>query len=168
MTLYDLTSQQLAFLDGLADQPLDAITEAALAELESATAEKLDGYLAVRAEREMWAAQARKEAEEWRAKAARLDAEIDRLDAALMLHLDRIGQTKALTAKGRIISLQRHGGKVPIEFTTEADPTAAALEFTRTRTVTEWDRDAIRAALEAGQDLAFARLGERGRRLVIK
>lgn len=166
MTLYSLTSQQLAFLESM-DGELDAITEAALLELADATAEKLDAYLAVRATKEMYAAQARKEAAEWKAKADRLEAEIERLDGALRLHLERTGQTKAMTAKGRTISLQSNGGLVPLVFETGADPSAAALEFVKTQTVYSWDRDKIREALASGP-LPFARLGERGKRVVIR
>lgn len=167
MTLYSLTSQQLAFLEGM-DGELDSITEAALRELEDATAEKLDGYLAVRATKEMYAAQARKEAEEWKARTERLEAEIERLDAALRLHLERTGQTKAITAKGRTISLQSNGGLVPLIIDTKPDDSMESLAYTKTQTVTSWDRDAIRAALEAGTELPFAKLGERGKRLVIR
>jgi hypothetical protein len=61
---------------------------------------------------------------------------------------------------------QRNGGKVPL--VVEAAAPELPDAFVRTKVVTEPDREAIRAALERGEDVPGCRLGERGERLVLR
>jgi hypothetical protein len=60
---------------------------------------------------------------------------------------------------------QKNGGKVPVL----VDPAAALpMRLQRVKTLITPDLDAIRAALEAGEDVSGCSLGERSERLVLR
>ena len=72
---------------------------------------------------------------------------------------------KKLRTKRFNISINGNGGKQPLRF----DNTAPGDLPTRfQRTIIEPDKDAIRAALEAGEEISFAYLAERENHLRIK
>jgi hypothetical protein len=59
------------------------------------------------------------------------------------------------------ISIQRNGGKTPIDIHGEVPQEWCRIRY-------DADKERIRVALEAGESLPFAVLGERGERLVIR
>lgn len=61
------------------------------------------------------------------------------------------------------VSRVKNGGKAPLEIDGEVP-----AEYQEREVVIKTNKDKIRADLEAGKALAFARLGERGERLSIK
>lgn len=64
------------------------------------------------------------------------------------------------------ISIQKNGGKAPIQYVEGLQPSELPTEYQKTKV--EMDTDAIRQALEAGELLDFAVLLEKGESLRIK
>lgn len=95
---------------------------------------------------------------------ARTDGNLaDRLKAMLLDHLRLHGVKKMETERFRL-TRAANGGKLPLEITLPPDELPA--EFVRTTKVA--DTEAIREAVEKGEDLPFARLGERGEHLRLR
>ena len=93
----------------------------------------------------------------------KLTANIDRMKATLKESMTAVGKKSAGTA---ILgcSIRKNGGKLPL--IVMCDPSDAPVEFQKVT----WaiDNDAVRKALDEGQQLEFACYGERGESLVIK
>jgi molybdopterin biosynthesis enzyme len=97
------------------------------------------------------------------ARRAQVDeASADWLASRLLAALDSRGMRKVETDR-YAVSVVGNGGKAPL--LVDGDVPA---EFLKTVTKVEPDRERIRLAIEAGQDVPFARLGERGKRLAIR
>lgn len=109
---------------------------------------------------------AKAEAARWQAACVTRNLKADRMEGALLAFLDRHGYRKLSTATGRTISIAGNGGKRPVVFEEVINPEYVDGRFTVMRT--EIDREAVRAALEAGETLPFARLGERGQHLRVR
>lgn len=74
-----------------------------------------------------------------------------------------------IEAGGFRINLQANGGVAPVQFTDDTKPEDADERFHKVIPArVDWDKDAVRKALQAGEELMFAKLGERGYRIVIK
>lgn len=95
------------------------------------------------------------------AKAAANKAQ--RLKEALRDALIRVGLKKMSTTRYEI-RIQKAGGKAPLVI----DESRVSAEWTTTRTITEINKDLIRAALEGGEVLDFAELAERSNVMVIR
>lgn len=92
----------------------------------------------------------------------------DRLKARLLELLAAAGR-KSVDTKHYRITVAGNGGKVPVIVDEGTDPATLPADYVRVipeRRVV--DTDAVRAALEGGASLTFARLGERGRHLRIR
>lgn len=166
--LFEITDDLRRILD-LADDAGGELDQAAadyLAGVEREDGVKLDGYVNLIRTLETEAAVAVAEAEQFRAKAAAREAKAAALKERLMTHLLATGRTRASTATGRAISVQANGGKVPLRWAFAVDVADVPIELTVVRR--EIDKDAVRVALERGELLPFASLGERGTHLRIK
>ena len=86
-----------------------------------------------------------------------------RLKEALRDALVRVGLKKMSTTRYEI-RIQKAGGKAPLVI----DESRVSEEWTTTRTITEINKDLIRAALEGGEVLDFAELAERCNVMVIR
>jgi hypothetical protein len=86
-----------------------------------------------------------------------------RLREALRDALVRVGLKKMSTTRYEI-RIQKAGGKAPLVI----DESRVSEEWTTTRTITEINKDLIRAALEGGEVLDFAELAERSNVMVIR
>jgi hypothetical protein len=86
-----------------------------------------------------------------------------RLKEALRDALVRVGLKKMSTTRYEI-RIQKAGGKAPLVI----DESRVSEEWTTTRTITEINKDLIRAALEGGEVLDFAELAERSNVMVIR
>ena len=86
-----------------------------------------------------------------------------RLKEALRDALVRVGLKKMSTTRYEI-RIQKAGGKAPLVI----DENRVSEEWTTTRTITEVNKDLIRAALEGGEVLDFAELAERSNVMVIR
>jgi hypothetical protein len=164
-TLFDISEDFRALEDLLdGDTPdLEAIT-AWLDELGAERDQKLDGYARLIGEIEA-RAKFRKDEARRIAELARLDeTKAQQLKDRLKLFFESHGLSSIHTARYRL-TLAKNGGKAPLILDT---PDAEALPPRFQRVSIDLDREAIREALDAGEALDFARLGERGYSLRIK
>lgn len=139
-------------------------TEAALAQLTTDLAAKVDGvgyYLwDLQARITQVKAEAQRVAEHFRTRRRVLENTHARLLAYLLEQMDRLGTTK-LAGDIHALAVQAHGGKPPLILRVE-DPAAYPREVCDV-TVT-LNKERIRDALEAGTlPAGLAELGERGR-----
>ena len=112
----------------------------------------------------MWAATRKAEAERL-AKLAESDIKaVEFLKGRLKTHLEATEQQKLRTKRFNI-SVCANGGKAPLRFD-NTSPEQMPERFKRV--IVEPDKEAIRTALEAGEELSFAYLAEREKHLKIK
>lgn len=133
------------------------------AELKGDESRKIDGYAAYIAELTA-RSEARKEEADRLAHRAKVDSNLAaNLKLRLKQHFERQGKTKFETARYKL-SVCKAGGKPPLILIDEAvrDPSQLPEKFRKTTTVVAPDKDAIRAALEAGDAdaLGFATFGQ--------
>jgi hypothetical protein len=169
MRLFDITADLAALDDLLAEVGGDIsnpdvaeTVEAWFAELDTNLVEKVDGYAALITEMRHRAETRKAEAERLANRARIDDNAADWLAGLLRAALDARGLKKLETAR-YTVAVAGNGGKAPLVLGEEIP-----ADWLRTVSRTEPDKDRIRAALEAGQDLPFARIGDRGRRLAIR
>lgn len=168
-TLLDIT-EDLQALDDLLTEAggditgVEATVDAWLAELEQDLKGKVDNYAAL-----ITAMNAR--AEVRKAEADRLyhRAKVDSNNAKflrerLKCSLEQRGISKLETARYKV-GVSKAGGATPLII---PDPTAVPADFIRVTEIREPDKDAIRKALESGQQVAGAALGIRGTYLAIR
>jgi hypothetical protein len=128
---------------------------------------KLDNYCGLIHQLEGEADVAKAEADTYRRKAAERERRIEWLKLRLAQHLQRTNRTKVSTATGRTIRLQANGGKLPLEIYWDwVDLDDLDPKYIKTKR--ELDQDAIRTALEQGEDICFAKIGKQGQHLRIK
>ncbi len=168
-TLLDIT-EDLQALDDLLTEAggdvtgIETTVDAWLAELEQDLKGKVDNYAAL-----ITAMNAR--AEVRKAEADRLyhRAKVDANNARflrdrLKCALEQRGVSKLETARYKV-GVSKAGGAAPIII---ADQSALPADFVRVTEVREPDKDAIRKALESGQQVAGAAMGVRGTCLTIR
>lgn len=172
-TLFKIEADLLA-LDALLDEcegeindpKADAAIQAWFAELQSDICRKLDGYVELVKIWEMEAALAREEAELFAKQAKSRENRVKWFKGRLLNFLQATRQVEVETLKGRTVCVQKNGGKVPIVWTGTVHTDDVEERFIRvTKSI---DQDAVRAALEAGEKLAFADLGEVGQHVRIR
>lgn len=171
-SLYEIGADLLALdlhLEALVHQPegeepdpevLQAI-ESYRAELATEQGEKLDrvyGYLAML---EMEMKRCRDESALWQLRAQTREEKINRIKAMVMAHLQACGGS-AKSASGIPFRVQVNGGKPPVIL---EDGFACPSEFEIAIVVRKPDKELIRKALEAGEAVPGALLGERGHHL---
>ena len=179
-TLFEIGAE-LQALDALledlggdvSDPEVGAAVDLWYASLMADEGRKLEDWVGYVRQLEMEVAVAREEAERFLAKARSRESRIEWLKGAMKAHLEGTGRTKATTAAGRTLAVHKNGGKAPLAWVTsdgltvgETAATDVPDEFcVMRRTI---DVEKVRAALEAGRQLPFARLEERGTHLRIK
>jgi Siphovirus Gp157 len=171
-SLFELTSDVLeleALLTAADGEIPDEETERALdeymAQLDADLHAKLDGYVMLIAEFDARAEARLNESKRVRALADADEAHAERLRERLKAFFVRTGRDKVETARFRV-SLTNAGGKLPLKL--HCQPEQLPEEFRKERVTFMADQDAIRKALEGGEKLVFAELGERGKVLRIK
>lgn len=133
-------------------------------EIQTGEAEKLDGYVGIIRTLESQEAVAKAEAEQFAAKAKARANKVKFLKERMKEHLERTGRTRVTTAAGRDIRIQPNGGAPSM--TVDVIPVEdVPAEYVRT--VTEINRDAIKAALQLGVKIPFARFEPKGTHLRI-
>lgn len=161
MTLYELTSEYLELLEMADDPEVDPQTVADTMEgLGGEIVDKLDAYVVILKKLEAENAMDDAEVKRLQARARTRTRNIEMLKAAMVSGM-RALDVKRLPTEHFRLAIVKNGGKQPIEYTGEVP-----IEFCRV----ELQRDAekVRAALESGEALDFARLGDRGEHLTIK
>ncbi|HEY8377693.1 MAG TPA: siphovirus Gp157 family protein [Nannocystis sp.] len=177
----------------VSEEEAEAAIDAWLAETREAEATKLDRYKALMDALEERAVAREAKAQWHREQAAANEAvataernKIQRLKDRLIAYMDRTGRT-ALHGHVSRFTLRNNGGKPPLVtdpvdpwaveprfrratlvLTAPADETLEALRSQCRKLDLALDNDAIRAALDAGEVVPFARYGERGRHVVVK
>jgi hypothetical protein len=115
----------------------------------------------------------------WDAHKQRLESLLEAMkDATAAVVREHKTEEKALAFRGRLgqLAVQTNGGVLPLELTLPmGDLLAETIEeyaiderFYRMSVTYTLDKEAIRAALEAGEKLPWAKLGERGSHLRVK
>ena len=169
LSLFQLTealeSLELAILEAEDEAQKEEIAEAYF-QTEGDIAEKLDGYAALIAMAENRAAVRRQRAKELQDLAKSDGALVDRLKKTLKWYFESQNLKKFETVDHRF-TLAKNGGKLPL-ILDSVDVESVDERFTVTETVTRIDKDAIRSALESGEELDYARFGERGSSVRIK
>lgn len=168
MSLYHITTELQAILDladrcGSDEEMAAAVAEHAAA-LDGALADKADAYAAL-----IRSLEARAEAREAEAdrmyNLGKTDAALaDRLRTALREAMERTGRTKIETPRFRL-SVRANGGKVPVVV---EDESALPAIYRVPVYAEKIDKDGVREALERGETVPGARLGERGTRLDLR
>lgn len=124
-------------------------------ELFAERAEKLDRIAEYLAQQAMEASAAREQAERYLMAAKVRERRIEDRKRRVLEGMQARGLARLESATGRVFAVQRNGGKRPIEM----DPVdVASLPADLLKTVTVPDTEAVRAHLEAGATLHFARL----------
>lgn len=166
-TLYDLVGE-LATLEAAIDQLEEqgAAAEAVVDELythliqtDGRLSEKLEGYAALIKNADAYAAMLKNEEANLAAKRKVAENRAQRLRTAVQQAMTTLGLTRQEAGRFEF-RLQSNGGKLPVVFDPEVRPEARPSEYWRVEI--KDDVDAIRAALEAGEELPGARLGDRG------
>lgn len=168
MSLYAITTEIGSIIDVILDGGADG-TEASLAldehlsGLDAALEDKAESYAIVIKELEVRAAARRDEATRIRDLAATDEALAERLKRRLKEAMETTGRLKIDTPKFRL-SVANNGGKQPLNITVPAEDLPEALRVVRL----EPNKDAIRAALEAGASVPGCELAPRGTSLRIR
>lgn len=167
MNLYQITSELQAVIDGILEGGIDSpeaqqALDEHLAGLDEALDQKAEDYAAV-----IMSLQARSDA---RAAEAKRIRELANADATVAQRLkERLKQAMETTGRVRIdttrfrLTVANNGGKQPMLI---EDQSAIPTEFIVQ--VPEVDKDAVRAALEAGRPVPGCTLVPRGTSLRIK
>lgn len=168
-TLFEIGADMRALEDLLTEAGGD-VTEEQFAAVDAWFAEnaaslrgKLDGYGALIRELEGRAKIRREEAARLTALAQTDENAVKNLKSRLLYFMQEQGEAK-LESNLFKFSVCANGGKAPLALA--CDPADVPAEYTKTQISP--DVDAIRAALEAGADLDFAFLEERGCHLRVK
>ena len=164
-TLYEIGGEIESILDRFFSEEItEAEMEAALAEYDAAEgdlADKIDAYVCLIRDVEAREA-ARMEEARRLANRAKVDAaKIERLKNRIAQVYERLGLKSLETQHGRV-TLAMVGGKLPLVLRDSA-PTPDQLPEEFVRVSRQYDKDAIRGALEAGSEISWAYLGERSR-----
>jgi len=151
----------------LTDEDVERTIDTWLQENADNLAEKLDGYCAIIAEREALADLRVKEGRRLIALANADTHKTGKLRQRLKAFFELHGMEKFETRRHKF-TVAKNGGAQPITLNPawEAEPSAAPEQFHKTKI--ELDKDAIRAALEAGEVVEDCSLTERGTHLRIK
>lgn len=99
------------------------------------------------------------------AKISRLENQNDNIMSYMMMEM-RFAGIRKIKAGTWQISIAKNGGKAPIKWSENINTDDLPSYYTKV--TKEIDTTAVRNALEAGVELDFARLGERGESLRIK
>lgn len=167
-SLYHLTGDLVA-LEDLLQQALESADaadagsiDAWLDELQGSLADKLSRIARWRATENALAAAGKAEAKRLTDRAKSREARVDRLDAAVQALMERLGTTKVDTDVATF-AIQKPGGKDPVVVDDEAGLPDAFVRIKR-----EADKEAIRAAIEAGDVVAGCHIQKRSPVLRVK
>lgn len=171
-TLYEI-GQDMEALEALlletggdvTEEEAEAAIDAFLSENADALAEKLDGYGAVIRGMENDAAFCREEAARLIERATVRENNVKRMKDRLRWFFDAHNIPKIETPRFRF-SLVNNGGKAPVSVV--IPPEALPEPYRVERVSYSANTDAIREALENGEALDFAVLGERGKHVRVR
>lgn len=168
-TLYELTGEMLELYNMADDPEADEEVLRCIADtMEGVGYEfdlKLEGYAAVIRNLEADVKAIKEEEQRLAGRRRTIERNIDRLKASIMEAMKAVGKTKA---GGSIftVSIAKNGGKAPL--IVKEGFSAEDIPDKYRKVTVDFDKDAIRSALEGGEALYFAEIGERGESVRIK
>jgi hypothetical protein len=153
-----------------AEEQNDELTDTMVKIMESLEKEegvKLDNYIDYINHITMMRDEAKKQGDYWRQKQTTLDSKIDYLCERMREHMTARGIKKVVSATGRSVTLVANGGKRRITYIGAKADAEKVIgteyeKYTQPISLVIWDGEAVRKALEAGHELPFAVLEERG------
>lgn len=163
MTLYDITGDWLQLQTMLEQAEPDEDLQVYLDTIESIEGdldEKIAGCVAVYKNLMADADALKAEADKLRNRADTMNRKATSLKEYIMRCMQAVGKRKGGDAVN-CASIVKNGGKKPVVFTDEVPQEWQKVRY-------EPDNTAIREALENGEELPFAELGERGEHINIK
>jgi hypothetical protein len=168
MSLYQIQNELMPLLEmsqqeNMETEMAEAFREHTAALIEAFDA-KADDYAALIRTCESRADERLVEAERLQTLAARDKALADRLRNTLLEAMQATGRKRVETSRFAL-SVVQNGGKIPVQI---HDETALPEQFKIPVWSTKIDKEAIRAALERGEAIDGAALGQRGTRLSLK
>ena len=168
MSLYAIKSEMEAILEAILEGGADCAEaqdalNSHLEGLDAALEDKADSYAGLVRSLELRRDARKAEAQRIRQLAEADDALADRLKARLKEAMEATGKLKLDTPRFKL-AVAGNGGKQPLEVNVE--PTALAPQFQAVKI--EANKDAIRAALEAGETVTGCALLPRGTSLRIR
>lgn len=166
MTLYDLNVQMQTILEMAEDDELDPqLIADTLEGLEGEVEDKLDSYGIVMNELYMDIEKITVEIKRLTDAKKRISNNIDRMKEAVKASMDLMGKKK-VQGNHFTWQIQKNGGKAPLIIDEDMPAISLPEEYQL------WDvrpnKEVIRQDLEAGKELPYARLGERGESLRLK
>lgn len=162
-TLFDLTGEYLQALDVLTDPEIDEqVVSDTLEGLLGAIEVKSEGYIAVLNRLDMELTACKKHEQEWKVRKQIRENAIKRLKKALTDTMVAIDKTE-IAAGDVKIKLVNNGGLLPLIVDEDAE-----IPDRFKKIIYETDNTLIRKALDSGEELPFARYGERGKGIRIK
>ena len=166
MTLYELSVQMQTILEMAEDTELDPqLLADTLEGLEGEVEDKLDSYGIVMNELYMDIEKITVEIKRLTDAKKRISNNIDRMKEAVKASMDLMGKKK-VQGNHFTWQIQKNGGKAPLII----DESVPAISLPEEYQI--WDvkpnKEVIRQDLEAGKELPYARLGERGESLRLR
>lgn len=173
-TLYDISSDLteienlLLGVDGdVSDPEIESRIDAYLSDLMIERDVKLDNYGALIREMETRAAIRSEEAKRLSCLAAKDSNAASRLKTRLQAFFIEHGMVEKVATRRFSFKLAKNGGKIPIWIDPTVIDEPENLDERFHYTAILINKDAIRSALEAGEELEFAKVLERGQNLRI-
>ena len=166
MTLYDLDMEFQELLTLAEDEDLDSqVLEDTLEAMAGEWENKLDAYGIVRNELSMDVAKIDMEVKRLTEKKKRINGNISRINQAIMASM-KLHDTRKVEGEHFTWQIQKNGGKAPMII----DESVPVVDLPEEYQL--WDvkvnKEAIRKDLEAGKELPFAHIGERGESIRLK
>lgn len=167
MTLYELNVQFQTILEMAEDDELDPqlladTLEGVAGEIE----DKLDSYGVVMNELQMDVTKIDQEIKRLTEKKKRINTNIDKMKNAVQYTMTEVLHTRKVKGEKFTWAIQKNGGKAPLIINDDVFPFNIPEQYQQVDF--DFDRAEIRAALERGEELEFAHLGERGESLRLK
>jgi hypothetical protein len=156
-SLHDLITRYVALLSDVDTETgeVPADTSAQLDALAPVLADKIEALAGARARLKGDAAMCRDLAKQYAAKAQARDNEVERIDGYALAELQRAGLSKLKAATATVWLQDTESVAIDI------DVHSLAPQYQRTVTSTTADKDAIKKALKAGEDVRGAHLETR-------
>jgi triacylglycerol esterase/lipase EstA (alpha/beta hydrolase family) len=162
-SLFTLTEEWVTVADMLTDPETDPqVIEDTLENIMGAIEAKSEGYVAVLDRLDMELDACKKQEAAWKARRQIRENSIKRLKTALCNAMETMEKTE-IPAGAVKIKLVKNGGQVPIIYDEGKE-----IPDRFKKIIYETDGGLVRKALEEGEELEFARFGERGKHVTIK
>lgn len=163
-SIYELVGEYKTLYSMLtdADEQDEDIIKDSLESVIGAIEVKSQGYVAVLDRLDMEINACKKEKEEWARKLAVRENAVKRLKQRMAEAMIQMGKDE-IQAGNKTIKLKNNGGKKPLVLDEDKEVPQSYMKV-----ILEPDKEKIRAALESGDKLDFAHIGERGKHVEVK